>query len=423
MQDVVQAGQESEPNWLVMVYMIAQNVPGEASSLNREAADDIKEITDGIRKHDRVRAAYQLHTDEKVERGFIGKVRPDSAPVPVPQSDAVVSDGTALSKFVLWAVNTAIAEGHRPGIDHTMLVLWGHAYRFGIGASVTHDGVDAIDFSELANRFRSTQSALYASLPDEARQKFPKGRSLKLDILAFDTCDLATVEMAIQMRDFADFMVASQMGVPLPGWPYKDILERLDEPKGRQMAPAELGSYIVRRFCDHYRAEDRAVALSLLNLQRAEPLIQLTENLARELAVSLDGDPDETALTMELFAHAQTVAEKPFVDVANLCLNLLRYSKSEGVRRAAIELGDFLVTPLAAPGDVPRSPLGTNRPFVAEYGRNACEAARLQGISLYAPHVAPDTFDWLEANHWYEKFLFTQQTMWYELVRALALPE
>ncbi len=36
------------------------------------------------------------------------------------------------------------------------------------------------------------------------------------------------------------------------------------------MGPAELGSYAVRRFCEAYKADDRPVSLTLLNLQRSE---------------------------------------------------------------------------------------------------------------------------------------------------------
>ena len=34
----------------------------------------------------------------------------------------------------------------------------------------------------------------------------------KLDILAFDACDLATVEMACQLEPFAKYLLGSQIG-------------------------------------------------------------------------------------------------------------------------------------------------------------------------------------------------------------------
>lgn len=416
--------------WLVMIYMVAKNVPGEAGSLTQEANDDIEEMKLAFESDDEanpnasvhrganehVRVVYQLHAEGRNERMMIG----EPAPTPLQGKDCIIGDGTALSKFVHETVERAHKEWDFGGQDNhrTMLVMWGHAYRFGIGAAIATGGADAIDFGELSDRFREVQREL----------KRASGVKEKLDILAFDTCDLATVEMAIQMKEFAHFMLASQMGMPLPGWPYTAILERLVSPKGDPMEPAELSSYIIRRFCQHYRAEKRAVALSALNLSKALRLRDLVDALAREIALALDGDDEEANVTQRLFEQAQTVLDKPFVDVATLCLNLSRSSSSNGVRLAALRLGDFLVTPLDAPPEPPttsgRSDRGTNLPFVAEYGRNACEAGGMQGVSLYAPNVLRDSYDWIAANHWYEKFEFTQkQTIWYELVRALAMPE
>jgi hypothetical protein len=67
-----------------------------------------------------------------------------------------------------------------------------------------------------------------------------------------------------------------------------------------------------------------------------------------------------------------------------------------------------------------QSQFGTGRPLVMEHGNNGCEMARLSGISLYAPHVVDGGYDWIGASHWYEKFVFAKETLWSELVRALA---
>jgi hypothetical protein len=195
------------------------------------------------------------------------------------------------------------------------------------------------------------------------------------------------------------------------------------------MGPAELGTYVVRRYCESYKApmsgedgdkEERAVSLTLLDLQRSPTLFELTEALARELAVAMDGDDSELSLAMDLFSRSQTIEGKPFVDVAELCLNLYRYCDSGDVRDAAERLGNFLIS--ASPAVPGKSEEGAGRPFIVEHGRNALPTALLHGVSLYAPHVALDSHDPALASHWYEKFVFAKQTLWNELVRALAQP-
>src|SRR4029453_6791486 len=124
---------------------------------------------------------------------------------------------------------------------------------------------------------------------------YPGDEQPKLDIVAFDACDLATVEMACQLQPLAEYLPPSQIGVPLPGWPYDKVLTRLADPKGDLMGPAELGSYIARRFCEFWGADDRAkpVTMSLLDLKQALSLFDLTESLARRLAIALASDADE----------------------------------------------------------------------------------------------------------------------------------
>ena len=123
---------------------------------------------------------------------------------------------------------------------YTMLVLWGHAYRFAIAHSQTQSGIDALDFAELA--------AVLDEFQEQKRKQVvaaggDPSKTPKLDIVAFDACSLATIETACQLAPYARFLIASEVGVPLPGWPYFSILERLAKPEGdRIMGPAELGS-------------------------------------------------------------------------------------------------------------------------------------------------------------------------------------
>jgi hypothetical protein len=67
---------------------------------------------------------------------------------------------------------------------------------------------------------------------------------------------------------------------------------------------------------------------------------------------------------------------------------------------------------------VGRSHTGDGRPLIVEHGRNAGELARLNGISLYAPHVASRDFEAVRGI--YDQFVFAKDTIWSELVHLLA---
>ena len=169
---------------------------------------------------------------------------------------------------------------------------------------------------------------------------------MKLEILGFDACDLATIELAQHFSPYAKYLVASQIPIPLPGWPYKKILEQLiasraDARVRPAMNPMHFGSYIVRTFCGSYFGEDNPVSLSLLSLEHVQPIFKQAQELAERLLLALDGDTAETDLVANLFDLSQTYRDKPFVDAADLCENLVRSCNDSSVRQRLVHWETF----------------------------------------------------------------------------------
>jgi SAM-dependent methyltransferase len=370
--------------------------------------DDVQEMEAISSKDGVLNIFVERYDDDSVRRLHIGK--PASAFNALKKPPGKL-DGHALTRFVLDAL--AAADHHRD--DHTLLVVWGHAYDFAFGRKRERDGtVDALDFAELRDRLDEIQKGMYEFFKRDGAgyREVPK-----LGIIGFDSCELSTVEMACQLQPYAQYLLGSEIGIPIPGWPYDRILDRIRAPKGdRPMGPAEFGTYIVRRFCESYQASQDAVSLTLLDLTRTDELAEHAAWLAQRLAIAI-GDPDSLNRITELFFLSQTEEGRPYVDVADLCLNLIRESDDAAIIAAATALGDFLVSPRRAVVGLSES--GGGRPLVVEHGRNAGKLARLNGISLYAPHVAPDD-DLDEAERLYSNFTFAQQTHWRALVHALA---
>ena len=191
--------------------------------------------------------------------------------------------------------------------------------------------------------------------------------------------------MAVQLEPFAKYLIASQIGIPIPGWPYNRVLMGLRRSFGRPMGPAEFCSWAVRRFCEAYPSTS-PVSLSALDLQHAPALGAQAAVLAATLARAA-GTADERARLADLFYRSQTDDDRPYVDVADLCLTLVRQSNDPLIREAARSLGDFLLSPTPPLGGL--SETGAHKPFIIEQGRNAGSTARLNGVSLYAPHLVP----------------------------------
>lgn len=393
--------------WTVMVFMSADPVAGEVS-LTQAAKDDIREMA-AVGSGDSLNIYVQVHGIAPTPiRGRIdeGTTWQELAPVLAPERDT--KGGKALFHFVEYSLrdarHNAVDDEH-----YSMLVMWGHAYDFGIGRVPTASGTpDALDFAELRNVLSEFQQAMRGAL----QVPIPP----RLDIIAFDACDVATVELACELAPYAKYLVGSQVGVPIPGWPYDRILERLRLPYERLMAPAEFAWWAVRRYCESY-ASTRTVSLSALDLQDAERLFNRTHLLAETIIAGIRHDTGFARLLADHFLQSVTAADKPYIDVADLCLNLARGSGEPMVTAAARALGDFLVSPSF--GVVGHSHTGDGRPFVVAHGRNAVDTAKLNGISLYAPHVAP-SHDFAAVRSRYNSFRLASTTRWSQLVHALA---
>jgi hypothetical protein len=390
-----------------MVFMGADTIAGNAPLIEVAEADlaEMRFVGSG----DCLNIFVQVHRGKDVlpRRGHITENMPAGIdalePVPAPEADP--AGGNALESFIRDSLQRANYQLSDSENHHTMLVLWGHAYDFAIGRAHTVNGVDPLDFAELSDVLKRLRAGYGTT-------------DAKLDILGFDACDLSMVEMACQLQPFTKYLLGSQIGIPLPGWPYDRVLDRLRRPHGTVMRPVELGSYIVRRFCESYAAAARTVSLTLLDLDRTQDLLVATEVLAMMLARAIT-DPGARARIARLFAQSQTVAGKPYVDVADLCFNLVRRSGDPLVSEAAKALGDFLISP--RPPLVGEGGTGDGRPFIVEHGRNSGQTARLNGLNIYAPHVAPNR-DFDAIRYRYHNFIFAQQTPWSDFVHTLARP-
>lgn len=390
--------------WTVMVFMGADTIRGNAP-LHDAAEADLREIS-AIGGAKTLDIFVEVHHVARPTLRYHFGVDGEPTEEEIPGSEGE----PALIKFI---EDSILTSRHRRE-DHSILVLWGHAYDFAFARARTRTGVvDSIDFVELSGMLQRLQDRIGARYKE--RYGDVSEGPPTLDIIAFDACDVATVEMACQLGPFAKYLLGSEIGIPMPGWPYDWILYRLKHPIGRLMAPPEFGRYVVRRFCESYPATLTPVSLTFLSLKHADELRNRAEFLAAALSAAID-DPGFRAQIAELFKRSQTGEGRPYVDVADLCLSLRRETGNPPVIRAARALGDLLLSP--GPHVVGRSFTGEGDPLIVEHGRNAGELARLNGLSLYAPHVASRDFQAVRGI--YDQFVFARETLWSKLVHLLA---
>lgn len=161
--------------------------------------------------------------------------------------------------------------------DRTMLVFWNHGG--GSLSGVAFDETFGNDSLSLPEIYSAVASACTLSREDPP-----------FDVVGFDACLMATVDTAYMLEDCARYLVASEETEPGCGWNYSQWLYALG------CDPAMNGAELGRVICDSYTVGceeiDQAgdITLSVVDLQKLQPLLEAYEALGREALAKAAAD-------------------------------------------------------------------------------------------------------------------------------------
>ena len=139
--------------------------------------------------------------------------------------------------------------------DRNMLIFWDHG-----GGSLSGYGYDEKNTSAGSMSLAGINTAL-------------KKANLKFDFIGFDACLMATLENALMLTDYADYLIASEETEPGVGWYYTDWLTKLSA--NTSMSTLEIGKNIVDDFvrvCNQQCA-GQGTTLSVVDLAELEATV------------------------------------------------------------------------------------------------------------------------------------------------------
>jgi len=138
------------------------------------------------------------------------------------------SDPAVLEKFIQFSMDKFPAE-------KTMLDLQDHGYAWrGICEDETN-GDTLMSIHSIATALNDIKAA---------------NRGHGVDIVSCDACNMASVEMAYELRNTAPILLASETTVPYDGFPYRMFITNLMNDPG--MTPTELSVEIVHDYVMYY---------------------------------------------------------------------------------------------------------------------------------------------------------------------------
>ena len=162
--------------------------------------------------------------------------------------------------------------------DRVAVTFWNHGGGSVSGAAFDElHGLDSLDLAEMYQAF----DAVWPADKDDPA----------LELIGFDTCLMATVDVAAVFQNFAKYLVASEEVEPANGWLYSSWLGALAED------PAMDGARLGRAICDSYYEGCEAVGtqdqttLSLTDLRKLTPLLDAYEAFGQEALAAAAEDP------------------------------------------------------------------------------------------------------------------------------------
>jgi hypothetical protein len=170
-----------------------------------------------------------------------------------------MADPNNLKDFITWGMSNYPAQ-------HYVVDLWNH----GGGWRDINKGILQDDIFHQIMSMLELKSAL-------------SGLPARIDVLACDACLMQMAEVAYQVKDYADYFVASEETIPGEGYPYHTILQAIAG--NPNITPFEFASSMVNNYLAAYSSD---ITLSAVQLNKIADLAAAVNTFAQELYNNFD---------------------------------------------------------------------------------------------------------------------------------------
>ncbi|MCZ7547150.1 MAG: clostripain-related cysteine peptidase [Anaerolineae bacterium] len=240
-----------------------------------------------------------------------------------------MGDEGTLADFLVWGITTYPAERYA-------VVIWDHGAGWPGVAFDEAAGDDGLTIPEIARALErvATQTGIGA-----------------LDVIAFDACLMAQIEVFQALAPFGDVGVASPELVPGMGYDYASVLQALAS--NPDMDAQALGRVMVDTFMYFYQNVDvgnPAFSLSAVDLSAADAVVSALGALGTAVQINPSavlshiGDARTNALAYtSAYLDRETVDYYASVDLGDLMGRLARVTNISQVASAAEAVADAVV--------------------------------------------------------------------------------
>lgn len=257
----------------------------------------------------------------------------------------------------------------------------------------------AICFDDTTGHCLSNSDLVYAL--DTITKEYLGGKKFKL--ICFDACLMSMIEIADIIKEYADYMTASQEVVLGPGYNYEKMLEPFTK---NSLDPKTLARHIVQTYEQTYNGITNDFTQSAIKLDLISLLSSHVDNLAQFLVTALKKQKNNS-VTEAIKASRNRLFcthfdEPSYIDLHHFCRNLI--DKCQYCVFMHPTNGTDLIESIKKAA---RSCIESiERAVIAKtVGKNLSKA---QGVSIYFPEKKLHTS--------YHKTPFAQRNSWYGFI-------
>lgn len=249
--------------------------------------------------------------------------------------------------------------------DNYSLILWNHG-----GGAIVGYGSDE-RYLRNPGKAMMTLSEIDSALGSTDLYKNGK----KFELLGFDTCLMATLEMACIAQKYADYMVASEELEPDPGWDYYFLGEIKPNHSGKEIGELVVDYYkdFYEQYFAYFEIED-IITMSLTDLSKIQAVADAFERFAaskrKEIANGNYSVISKARSRSRMFgSRGERAGETDMIDAGNLAESLSHLIPKESAA---------LLKALS------QAVIYKHEAYIEEVG----------GLSIYFPFVNKDNLDY-----------------------------
>ena len=243
-----------------------------------------------------------------------------------------IANPSNLTEFLKWASQYEA--------KHRCLFLWGHGYELLLNDDPASPPRGSQSHCPSGNGMKETRRGENSegSSLDAASRNYLAPKNLKkalqdakksigtLDMIGIDACSMSLVELAIELSDCGDFLIASQEDVPDASFPYDQFLLKLqgydrNDVEGISTAIPRLYAQAYQDYVITHGTGMKEITLTSLRLKNVTTVTEPLSKLAKAL-LSSASDPVIQRTILAARKASRDFALGLFVDLRDFCLQL-----------------------------------------------------------------------------------------------------